>query len=122
MLFSTTPSAVGHIRSGSLRALAVTTAARAASLPDIPPMADFVPGYEASILTGFGATKGTPTDVIEKLNAEVNAALADAAIKAKVVELGNEPVAMSAAGFSQLIGSEVDKWAKVIKTAGIEQL
>ena len=122
MLFSTTPSAVGHIRSGTLRALAVTTAARAASLPDIPPIADFVPGYEASILTGFGATKGTPADVIEKLNAEVNVALADAAIKAKVVELGNEPVAMSVAGFTELLTSEVNKWAEVIKTARIEQL
>ena len=96
---------------GKLNVLGVFDALQVGSLPAVHPRAHLVVHL-----------KGTPTDVIEKLNAEVNAALADAAIKAKVVELGNEPVAMSAAGFSQLIGSEVDKWAKVIKTAGIEQL
>jgi tripartite-type tricarboxylate transporter receptor subunit TctC len=111
--------AIEHIRSGKVRALAVTTATRSDVLPDIPTVGDFVPGYEASAWFGIGAPKNTPTEVVEKLNKEINAALADPKIKARL-ELGGTVLPGSPADFGKLITDETEKWAKVIKFAGIK--
>jgi tripartite-type tricarboxylate transporter receptor subunit TctC len=121
VMFDVTPSSVPHIKSGKLRALGVTTATRLDVLPDVPPIADVVPGYEASAWIGFGAPKNTPADIIDTLNKAFNAAIADAAIKARLAELG--AVAMPAntpAEFAQHIAADADKWAKVIKASGIK--
>lgn len=109
-----------HIRSGALRGLAVTSAERLPTLPDLPPVADFVPGYEAFAWQGVAAPKNTPPDIVAKLNGEINAALADAKIAARLTDLGGVPMAMSPAAFGKLIASEVDKWGKVIKFANIK--
>jgi tripartite-type tricarboxylate transporter receptor subunit TctC len=109
-----------YIRSSKLRALAVTTATRQAVLPDIPTVAEFVPGYEASVWYGIGAPKNIPTDIVEKLNKEINAALADASLKARFAELACTPVSMTPIEFGKLIGDETEKWAKVIKSANIK--
>jgi len=111
---------LSHIRSGALRGLAVTSAKRLPSLPDLPPVADFVPGYEAFAWQGVAAPKDTPPEIVAKLNGEINAALADAAIAAHLTELGGVPMPMSPAEFGKLIASEVDKWSKVIKFANIK--
>jgi len=108
------------IRSGKLRGLAVTSAKRLPSLPDLPPVADFVPGYEAFAWQGVAAPKDTPPDIVAKLNGEINAALADAKIAARLTDLGGLPMPMSPAEFGKLIASEVDKWGKVIKFANIK--
>jgi tripartite-type tricarboxylate transporter receptor subunit TctC len=120
VMFDVTPSSTPHIRAGKLRALAVTTATRADVLPDIPIMGDFVPGYEASAWLGFGAPKDTPAAIIGMLNREVNAGLADPAIKTRIADLGGIVLAISPAEFGKLIADETDKWAKVIKSAGIK--
>jgi len=109
-----------HIRSGALRGLAVTSAKRLPTLPDLPPVADFVPGYEAFAWQGVAAPKNTPPDIVAKLNGEIKAALADAKIAARLTDLGGVPMAMSPADFGKLIASEVDKWGKVIKFANIK--
>ena len=114
------PPAVGHIRSGSLRGLAVTSAARSDTLPDLPTIADFIPGYESTLLTGLGAPKSTPREIVEKLNTEINSALADPAMKARLSDLGNVAAPMTPAGFGQVLADELEKWGKVIRTAGIE--
>ena len=108
------------IRSGKLRGLAVTSLKRLPSLPDLPPVADFVPGYEAFAWQGVAAPKDTPPDIVAKLNGEINAALADAKIAARLTDLGGLPMPMSPAEFGKLIASEVDKWGKVIKFANIK--
>jgi tripartite-type tricarboxylate transporter receptor subunit TctC len=119
-MFDSTPSSTPHIRAGRLRALAVTTATRTEVLPEIPILADFVPGYESSGWLGFGVPKDTPAAIIEMLNREVNAALADPAIKARIADLGGVVLAGSPADFGLLIAEETEKWGKVIRTANIK--
>jgi tripartite-type tricarboxylate transporter receptor subunit TctC len=109
-----------HIRGGKLRALAVTSATRLPALPDLPPVSDFVPGYEASAWQGIGAPKDTPPDIIDKLNREINAVLADPKMKARLADLGGVPMPMAPAEFRKLIADEIEKWGKVIKFAGIK--
>jgi tripartite-type tricarboxylate transporter receptor subunit TctC len=120
VMFDVTPTSTPHIRAGKLRALAVTTATRADVLPEIPIMGDFVPGYEASAWLGFGAPKDTPAAIIGMLNREVNAGLADPAIKTRrIADLGGTVLAISPAEFGKLITDETEKWAKVVKFANI---
>jgi tripartite-type tricarboxylate transporter receptor subunit TctC len=119
VMFNVTPTSTPHIRAGKLRALAVTTATRADVLPEIPIMGDFVPGYEASAWLGFGAPKDTPAAIIGLLNREVNAGLADPAIKTRIADLGGTVLAISPAEFGKLITDETEKWAKVVKFANI---
>jgi tripartite-type tricarboxylate transporter receptor subunit TctC len=118
--FEPMPGTIEHIRAGKLRPLAVTTAIRSEALPNIPTVADFVPGYEASAFFGIGAPKNTPTEIVEKLNKEINAALADPTIKARLAELGGTVLAGSPDNFGKLIAEETEKWAKVIWTANIK--
>jgi tripartite-type tricarboxylate transporter receptor subunit TctC len=118
--FPTTISSIEHIRTGKLRGLAVTTAMRAEALPDIPTMGDFVPDYEASNWYGVGAPEGTPTEIVGKLNNEVNAALADAKMKTRLGDLGGAVLAGSPADFGRLIAAETEKWGKVIRAANIK--
>jgi len=120
VMFDLTPSSIGYIRTGQLRPLAVTTAARVAALPDLPTVGDFVPGYEASAVGGIGAPKGTPVEIIQTLNAAINAGLSDPAVKARYASLGSVPNPISSAEFSKLISAETEKWSKVIKFAGIK--
>src|SRR5256886_4717819 len=120
VMFDVTPSSTPHIRAGKLRALAVTTATRADVLPEIPIMGDFVPGYEASAWLGFGAPKDTPAAIIGMLNREVNAGLADPAIKTRIADLGGTVLAISPAEFGKLITDETEKWPKVVKFANIK--
>jgi tripartite-type tricarboxylate transporter receptor subunit TctC len=118
--FDPLPPAIELIRSGKVRALAVTTATRSEALPDVPTVGEFVPGYEASGWNGIVAPRNTPVEVIQKLNNEINAALADPGTKAKLADLGGIVVAGSAADFGKLIADETEKWCKVIKFAGIK--
>jgi tripartite-type tricarboxylate transporter receptor subunit TctC len=120
VMFDLVVSSVEQIRAGRLRPLGVTTAARIDSLPDVPPIGDFVPGYEASGWQGIGAPKNTPVEIIDKLNKEMNAALADAAFKARLADLGALPFATSAAEFGQFIVEFTEKWAKLIRAANIK--
>jgi tripartite-type tricarboxylate transporter receptor subunit TctC len=116
--FDTMPAVIEYIRAGKLRALAVTTMSRSEALPDIPIMSDFVPGYEASLFLGIGAPKNTPAEIVAKLNTEVNAALADPKIKARLADVGNAPLALSPADFGKLLADETEKWGKVVKFSG----
>jgi tripartite-type tricarboxylate transporter receptor subunit TctC len=118
--FDTTTAAIEHIRSGKLRALAVTTAQRSEALPDIPTMADFIPGYEATGWYGVGAPKSTPDEIIDKLNREINVALTDANVKARLDALGATVVAGSPAEFAKFMADETEKWAKVVKFSGMK--
>jgi tripartite-type tricarboxylate transporter receptor subunit TctC len=111
---------VGQIRAGKLRALAVTTATRSEALPDIPTVGEFVPGYEASVWFGLGVPKGTPAEVINKLNQETNAALTDIKIKARMAESGGTVLPGSPADFGKLIAEETEKWSKVVREANIK--
>ena len=119
-MFEPTLSTIDYIRAGKLRALAVTTATRSAALPDVPTVGEFVPGYEASRWFGIGAPKNTPAEIIDKLNREINAGLADPKIKARLADLGGEPMPMSPADFGKLIADETEKWGKVVRAAGIK--
>lgn len=121
-IFSAMPPAIAQVQAKKLRALAVTSATRVAALPDLPTIGDFLPGYKAVLVTGIGAPKDTPLEIRETLNKEFNASLADPAIKAKLADLGNEPVIMSVDEFGKFLADETEKWAKVIKTAGIQAL
>jgi tripartite-type tricarboxylate transporter receptor subunit TctC len=116
-LISTT---VEHIRTGKLRALAVTSATRSPLWPEIPSVGEFVPGYEATGWQGIGVPKNTPIEIVEKLNKEINASLADPKVNARIVSLGNAAFAGSPADFAKLIADETEKWAKVVKFAGIK--
>ena len=118
VLFDNLPSSIGHIKGGRLRALAVTSAQRDSALPDTPTVAETVPGYEATAWFGIGAPKGTPRDVIERLNAEVNRALADPKMREKLAELGGRPIAGTPEDFGRVMQHEIDKWAKVVKASG----
>ena len=113
-------SALPHIRSGALRALGVSATARMSVLPDVPPISDFVPGYEVIGWLGYGAPRGTPAEIVERLRREVNAVLADPAINARLLELGSTPRPGSTADFARLIAEETDKWGKVVKFAGLK--
>lgn len=111
---------LSHIRAGKLRPLAVTTSTRSEALPDVPPVADFVPGYEASIWFGVSAPRNTPAEIVDKLNKEINAGLADPKIKARLAELGSAPLLMTPAEFSKFVADEIEKWGKVIRAANIK--
>ena len=120
VMFATMPSSIEYIRAGKLRALAVATATRSEALPDVPTVGEFVPGYEASSWSGVGAPKATPAEIVDKLNKEVNAALDDPKMKARLADLGGVALQGSPADFGKLIADETEKWAKVIKFAGIK--
>jgi tripartite-type tricarboxylate transporter receptor subunit TctC len=120
VLFDPVVTSLPHIQAGQLRPLAVTTATRSDALPNVPPLRDFVPGYEASVWFGTAAPKNTPADIIDKLNTEINAGLADPKLKARLVELGGIPMPMSPADFGAFIAAEIEKWGKVIKFANIK--
>jgi len=120
LYFGGLPTTIDHVKAGKLRALAVTTATRSQIIPDIPAMSEFLPGYDASFWGGFSAPKGTPGHIIDKLNREINAALADAKIKARIAQLGGMPVGGSPADFAKYIADETAKWGKVIQVMGIK--
>ena len=119
VIFDNMPSVIQHIRSGSLRALAVTTTERSSQLPDVPTVAETVPGYEASALFGMGAPKNTPKGIISKLNQEINAAMAEPEIKKRLVELGGDPLPQTPEAFGDMIKAETAKWKKVVEFAGL---
>ena len=119
VLFEPLPASIQHIKSGAIRALAVTTATRAEALPDVPALSEFIPGYEASGWNGICAPRNTPVDIIQTLNAAINAGLADAKLKARLADLGATPLGGSSAAFGRLIASETEKWSKIIRAANI---
>jgi tripartite-type tricarboxylate transporter receptor subunit TctC len=118
--FDPIPNSIGYIRAGKVRPLAITSATRSEALPDVPTVSEFVPGYEGSFWFGVGAPKATPTDIVDKLNKGINAALADPKIKARLADLGGTVLAGSPADFGKFIADETEKWGKVIKFAGIK--
>jgi tripartite-type tricarboxylate transporter receptor subunit TctC len=120
LLFAAIPGVIESVRAGKLRALAVTTATRAAVLPDVPAISEVVPGYEASGWLGIGAPKNIPDDLVKRLNQEIAAVIADPVAKARLVGLGIEPMSMTPADFQIFMASEVEKWSKVVKFAGIK--
>jgi tripartite-type tricarboxylate transporter receptor subunit TctC len=120
VLFATAPGVTDYIAAGKLRALAVTTAGRAEVLPELPPVGDFVPGYETSQWYGMCAPGKTPAEIIDKLNTEINAAITEPGMKARLAALGGEPLPGSPGEFGKLISEETEKWAKVVRTAGIK--
>jgi tripartite-type tricarboxylate transporter receptor subunit TctC len=119
VMFDPIATSIESIRAGKLRPLAVTTSAHSATLPDIPAMSDFLPGYESTAWFGFGAPKGTPFEIIDRLNKEINAGLADPIVRARLADLGVIVMAGSPADFGKFIGDETDKWGKVVKFANI---
>jgi len=120
VVFENMLSAIEYIKSGTLRALAVTTTSRSEALPDIPTMGDFVPGYDASTWFGVGAPKNTPVEIIDRLNKEINAGLADPKLKARFTNLGSTPFASTPSDFAKLIIEETDKWGKVVRAANLK--
>jgi len=114
------PASIEYIKAGQLHGLAVTTATRSEALPDIPTMGEFLPGYEASVWYGIGAPRNTPIEVIDKLNKEINAGLADPKLQARLANVGGTVFAGSAADFGKFIGEETEKWGKVIRAANIK--
>jgi tripartite-type tricarboxylate transporter receptor subunit TctC len=116
--FDLLPNSIEHVRAGRLRALAITTTTRSELLPDVPTVNEFVPGYESSSVYGLGVPKDTPAEIIDLLNKEMNAGLADARVKARLADLGGAVLAQTPAEFGQLIAAETDKWGKVVKFAG----
>ena len=120
VIFATTPGTTEYVRTGKLRALAVTTRERADTLPDVPTVADFVPGYESSQWYGIGVPKGTPSEIVDRLNREVNAALVDAKMKTRFADVGGTPLPGSPADFGKLITDEIEKWGRVVKFAGVK--
>jgi tripartite-type tricarboxylate transporter receptor subunit TctC len=119
-VFGSIAATLGYVKSGKVRALAVTTSTRSEALPDVPTVADYLPGYQASAWHGIGAPKNMPAEIVAKLNAEINATLADSTVKSRLAELGASVVIGSSADFNKFIARETDKWAKVIKFAGIK--
>jgi tripartite-type tricarboxylate transporter receptor subunit TctC len=120
VLFATTPGTTDYIKTGKLRALAVTTAARAEVLPDVPTVGEYVPGYEASQWYGLAAPRNTPPEIVDRLNKEINAALADPKMKARFADIGGEPLTGAPAAFGSLIAAETEKWGKVVRAAGLK--
>jgi tripartite-type tricarboxylate transporter receptor subunit TctC len=120
LMFDTVPAALPSLKAGKLRPLAVTITRRFDAMPELPVMADFVPGYESSAIYGMMAPKATPTDILDRLNQEVNAGIADGRMKARIAELGCLPLPLSREAFAALIAEETEKWGKVIKTANIK--
>ena len=120
VMFDLMPNSIEHIRAGKLRALAVTTATRSLELPDVPTVGDFVPGYEASAVFGIVAPRNTPAEAVDKLNREINAALADPKIKARLAQLSGTVLAGSPADFGKLFADETEKWGRVIRAANIK--
>jgi tripartite-type tricarboxylate transporter receptor subunit TctC len=120
LLFATAPGTIDYVKTGKLRALAVTPATRSEALPEVPTVGEFVPGYEASIWFGIGAPKNTPAEIVDKLNKEINAALADPNIKARLVDLGGVALPGSPADFGKLIADDTEKWGKVIRALNIK--
>jgi tripartite-type tricarboxylate transporter receptor subunit TctC len=118
VMFDNIPTSLEHIRAGRLRPLAVTTAERLRQLPDVPTVAEYVPGYEASAWYGIGVPKGTPTAIVDLLNREINAGLADANLKARFVDLSAEGLPGSPATFAKFVAEETEKWGKVVKFSG----
>jgi tripartite-type tricarboxylate transporter receptor subunit TctC len=118
LVFPSSASAMEYVRTGKLRGLAVTGATRLAGLPDLPTLAESIPGYEASSLYGIGAPRGTPAEIVDRLNKEVNAALADPKMKARLADLGGAPFGGSPEDFGRLIADETEKWGKVVRFAG----
>jgi tripartite-type tricarboxylate transporter receptor subunit TctC len=121
VLIDPIPASIGYLRAGKLHALAVTTTIRSDVLPDVPTVNEFVPGYEASAWYGIGAPRGTPTEIIDRLNSAINACLADPVLKARFADVGGMPFSSSPTEFGSFIAAESEKWAKVIKSAGIKQ-
>jgi tripartite-type tricarboxylate transporter receptor subunit TctC len=119
VMFVTTLSSIQYVRAGKLRALAVTSATRSEALPEVPTVGEFLPGYEASNWYGVGVPKKTPTEIVEKLNKEINAAIADPKLKARFAELGAEPMKMTPAEFEKFVVGETEKWGKVVRAANI---
>jgi len=117
--FASTPASIEYIKAGRLRALSLTTATRSDALPDIPTVGEFVPGYEATAWYGIGAPRATPAEIVDKLNKEINAALADPRMKARIVDLGGDVLALSPADFGKLIADETEKWGNVIRALNI---
>jgi tripartite-type tricarboxylate transporter receptor subunit TctC len=117
--FGSFAASIELVRTGKLRALAVTTATRAPALPDVPAMAEYLPGFEASIYVGLAAPRGTPSAIVDKLNRTMSAALSDETIKRRIAELGDAPLSLSPAAFTKLVADETDKWAEVIRAAGV---
>ena len=122
VIFDNMPSIIQHVRGGAVRALGVTSAEKSPLLPDVPPLAETVPGYEATALFGMGAPKNTPKEIIAKLNKEINEILAEPAIKAKLTDLGGEPLIGTPEAFGAMIAAETDKWKKVIEEAKVEKV
>jgi tripartite-type tricarboxylate transporter receptor subunit TctC len=120
VMFATMPSSIEYVRAGKLRALAVTSATRSAALPDVPTVAEYVPGYEATAVYGCGAPKNTPTEIVDKLNHEINAILGDAQVKARLADLGGTALAGSPVDYAKLLTETTEKWAKVIRAANIK--
>jgi tripartite-type tricarboxylate transporter receptor subunit TctC len=117
-MFDVLTSSLQHIRSGALRALAVTTATRSKALPDLPTVGDFLPGYEASAWYGVAAPKNTPSEIVDRLNMEINVGLADSKLRARLADLGGTVIPGSPAAFGRLITEEIEKWGKVVKFSG----
>ena len=118
VMFDVLPGSLAHIQAGHVRALAVTTRERADTLPDVPTIAETVPGYEASTWFGAGAPKGTPPEIIARLNQAINAGLADPTIRARLADVGSTPMPLSPPAFGALVAAETEKWAKVVKASG----
>jgi tripartite-type tricarboxylate transporter receptor subunit TctC len=120
--FDNMPGSIGHIKAGKLRALGVTAPKRIAALPDVPAIAETVPGYVADVYYGISAPKGTPPEIVAKLNAALNTVLKNPKLLERIKELGAEPMPMSPSEFGKLVHSETDKWAKVVKSTGLKQI
>jgi tripartite-type tricarboxylate transporter receptor subunit TctC len=118
VLFDNLPSSVGHIKAGTIRALAVTSAEHEPSFPDLPTVGETVPGYEATAWFGIGMPKGTPREIVDKINAEVNRALADPKMRERLAELGGKPIASTPEDFGKVIAVETEKWAPIVKATG----
>jgi tripartite-type tricarboxylate transporter receptor subunit TctC len=119
-MFEPMSASIEPVRSGKLRALAVTTTTRSAALPDVPTLSEIVSGYEASAATGIGAPKGTPAGIIAALNAAIQAAFVDPTMKAKLADTGGDVLPGSPAEFGRILAAETEKWAKVVKSAGLK--
>jgi tripartite-type tricarboxylate transporter receptor subunit TctC len=118
--FDNLPGAIGHIKAGKLRALGVSAPKRVDSLPDVPAIAETVPGYEANVVYGIAMPRGTPPAIVARLNEAVNTVLKDPKLRARIADLGAEPMPMAPVEFGKLVQNETDKWAKVIKAAGLK--